>query len=169
MIFFQRFLRAGALATLAGAPVLSFAQSSNVVVSYAPLATSVPTLGEWTALGLAALVAAAALRALRKQQGSRVVMGLALAAAGLFGAMQGSSLVGNAVASIAFEMDNPAGGTVQLPFGYGVQPVTNTSGVPLRVLSVTPNNSRDDPATTCRADTVLPPGASCNVQTFEPT
>jgi len=164
---FQRFLRAGALATLAGAPLLAAAQPADIVVSYAPLATSVPTLGEWGALGLSALVAFAALRALRNKQGSRVVMGLALAAAGLFAATQGSGLVGNASALMLFEMDNPAGGTVQLPIGYGVRPVTNTSGVPLRVLSVTPDSSRDDPATTCQANTVLPPGASCNVQTFE--
>lgn len=167
MPFLKRLSQVSALAAAACTPALALAQASNVVVSYAPLASSVPTLGEWGALGLSALVALAALRALRKKQGSRVVMGLTLAAAGLFAAGQGAGLVGNAVASIAFEMNNPAGGTVQLPIGYGVRPVTNTSGVPLRVLSVTPDMSRDDPATTCQAGTVLPPGASCNVQTFE--
>ena len=167
MTSLKRLFQASTLAAVAGAPALALAQASNAVVSYAPLASSsVPTLGEWGALGLSALVAIAAFRALRKKQGSRVVMSLALTAAGLLAAAQGSGVLGNAAAMIAFEMDNPAGGSVALPLGLGVRPVQNTSGVPLRVLSVTPDTSRDDPATTCTVGLVLAPGASCNVQTF---
>lgn len=166
MTSLKRLFQASTLAAAACAPALALAQVPDVVVSYAPVAASVPTLGEWGALGLSALVAFAAIRALRNKQGSRAVMSLALAAAGLLAAAQGSGFLGNAAAMILFEMNSPAGGTVQLPVGYGVRPVENTSGVPLRVLSVTPDNSRDDPATTCTAGLIVPPGASCNVQTF---
>jgi hypothetical protein len=115
-------------------------------------------------IGMAALLAVAALIAIRKNAGSQKIMSLALAAAGLLGASQGHKLLQEAIA-VAPQMTLPGGGTVNLSEGSGVVPIFNSTQVPLTIITVTPDLVRDRVLTTCKPGVVVPASGSCDVDT----
>lgn len=151
----------------------AFAQVAPIVVTYGPASVApVPSLSEWGMILTSLFLAVGAFVALRKKAGSRVIMGLAIACAMGLMASTGHVWVKAAWANGFTEglMDNPQGGSVtpQIPYGYGVIPVRNSTQVPLRIISVTPEFIRELPATTCKPNRVVQAGATCNVDTMLP-
>ena len=137
-------------------------------ISYAPQATSVPTLSEWAMLLLVLLLAAFAVYTLRKKgAGAGPLASVLLVSALALGAMTGEKLIGhaNAITRIVLAtMSNPAGGTVSPPILSGIETeVANGSGVVQTITGVTPASSpiTTPGHTTCTVSLVVQPGASC--------
>lgn len=152
----------GALVGLASAHPLVSAQ--QVVVSYAPASTAVPTVSEWGMILLSLLLVAVAVVASRKGASGKTVLGLALTATVLMGG--GGYAIKDAVAAVlpTLSMNNAAGGVVTAPEGSIAVPVTNDTLVPMRILSITPSTAVDaDPSGCVSGSTVVPPGSSCTV------
>ncbi len=163
----------GTLIALGLGHSLAFAQVEPIVVTYGPASVApVPSLSEWGMILTSLFLAIGAFVALRKKAGSRVIMGLTIACAMGIMASTGHGWVKEAWANGFTEglMDNPQGGTVtpQIPYSYGVIPVRNSTQVPLKIISVTPEFIREAPATTCKPNVVVPAGSTCNVDTMLP-
>ncbi|WP_343734954.1 midcut-by-XrtH protein [Acidovorax sp.] len=155
--------KAALLASLVLAQTAAIAQT--VTVSYSPV-SSVPTLSEWALATMAVVLAAVALYAMRKGAHSKVIVSLALGAFGFWGAGAGRPVVQSAWALSFPVMDNPAGGvTTPLPLFSGIVPINNTTNVPLRIISVSDTSVQNATGTTCQPGSVVPVGASCNLDT----
>ena len=139
-------------------------------VGYGPLAIAVPTLGEWSLVLLALLLAAVAYRVLRGRVGGRLLSQLFLAGGVAAAGLAGHGLVRQAEAVAFPELDNATGGSVTV---YGWATLDNVTSVPLRINAVTPNSGsrvKSPPAAgtpECAVGTVVQPADSCNVE-FEP-
>lgn len=138
-------------------------------LAYAPAAatTSTPTLGAWTLLLLAALLAVVAYRVLRSHVNGRRMGLFALAGSLIAGGAASGDLIRVAQAVLpSYSMNNAAGGTINL--GQGIQQVTNATAVPQQVTSLTvtvPGGSFTNPGGSytpqCIVGTVVAPGGSC--------
>ena len=146
-------------------------------LTYAPAAatTSTPTLGAWTLLLLAILLAVIAYRVLRSRVNGRQLGHLALIGSLVAGGAASGDLIrlAHAVAIPVVSMSSATGGTAAL--GLGIQQVTNTSGVPQQVTNLTVNTNGDsfvNPGGTytpqCVVGTVVAPSASCYLELISP-
>lgn len=145
-------------------------------LTYAPAATSTPTLGAWMLLLLALLLAVVAYRVLRSRVNGRQMGLFALAGSLAAGGAASGDLVRMAQATAIPQvfMSSATGGTAGL--GLGIQQVTNTSGVPQQVtaLTITVNgdtfiNPGGGYTPQCVVGIVVAPGGSCYVELATPT
>lgn len=142
-------------------------------VGYGPLAAAaqaVPTLSQWALWGLALVLAVLAARRAGRMA-TRLAVGGLIAAAALGGLAPWG---GQALALPLLSMDNPAGGTVELPDRpdlhggdwFAEYEVSNATGKAQRILSVsveadyTINQSTQN---RCTPGQTLAPGDSCVV------
>ena len=155
----------GSICALVGfASAHTLASAQQVVISYAPASTAVPTVSEWGMIILSLLLVVAAVLAMRKGANGKTVLGIALAATVSLGG--GSHVIKDALAAVLpdLSMTNAAGGVVTAPEGSIPVPVTNQTSVPMRILSITPPTAVDtDPSGCVSGSTVVAPGASCTV------
>lgn len=114
----------------------------GAIVEYEPLAvnaaTAVPTLGEWTLILMALLVAVVAYRALRGRVNGRLLSNL-IVAGGAAAFIGGHGGIKKAEADVAtFDVDLPSrtGGNVNVQTDV-VSYLNNVSGVALRIKSIT--------------------------------
>lgn len=140
-----------------------FAQSTEWTITYAPQATSVPTLSEWAMLALVLMMAAFAVYTLRKRgAGAGPLASVILVTALAFGAMTGEKVIGLANARINATMSLPAGGSISFPNSVGREiEVVNGSGVAQTITSVTPTSLDTTNGPTCIVGRVVQPGQSC--------
>ena len=96
MAVIKQMSKATVLAALAVGQTLAMAQ---VVVTYGPDVTSVPTLSEWGMIIMSMLLAVVAGITMRKKAGSKTVASIALAALASFGAFSESKWLGVAWAN----------------------------------------------------------------------
>jgi len=162
---------AGALATWGLAPSV-WAGTPTGIIDYGPLsaASSVPTLGEWSLLLLALLVAVVAYRALRGRVNGRLLthllLGGGLLAGGLIGGHWVQSVQAKGVATLS--MDQAGGGTVEVTDTNVAVPVMNTSGVAqkitgMRLTSESLSWGNPDETPRCDIGVVVQAGATCYV------
>lgn len=121
--------------TLPSVSLAQFVPPTTTIV-YAPAAagspTAVPTLSEWGLIALAAVMVFAAIRALRRGTGGRLLSLAIVAAASLAGTQWTAR---PAMAVPAFTLSNAAGGTATW-LGDGEIGVLNTTGVAQKIISV---------------------------------
>ncbi len=137
-------------------------------VDYGPLpgATSVPTLGEWTLVLLALLLAVVAYRALRGRVNGRLLSNLILAGGAATVVGHGAIQEAEALVLNEVNMSAPGGGTVS---GTYVMQLTNTSGVPLQIKAIRPNEGvsivapPEENLPECTVNAVIAPSAKCSV------
>lgn len=143
-------------------------------IDYAPLASSVPTLGAWTLLMLALLVAAVAYRVLRGRVNGRLLSNLFVVGGVAAAGVAGHDLVqrAEAISADPVNLSSSSGGSVS---GNRWVQATNTSGVPQQIKAIRPNadwvlviEAPEEPQ--CQVGTVVQPGAKCNVRfEYQPT
>lgn len=164
-------LPASGLLLVLALPSVSLAQSVTIVYEpavAAVAATSVPSLSEWGLMALAAVMAFAAYRALRRGTGARLWSLAVLAAASLV-VTQWIARPAMAVPA-GVSMSSAAGGSVTAN-GTGEHSVSNTSGVALKIRSVdyengTPRTPAGEPP--CVSGLVVNAGQQCFVRIFNP-
>lgn len=161
-------IRVVALALAGMGTQLVFAGSS-VVVTYTPAVAGVPTLSEWTMLGLAGMLALVAYKFLRQRTNGQPLAALFLTVAVGAVASWGGYLGKQALATPAPDasMSLPGGGTVNLACSNSGN-VVNATNVPLRIVSVTSGDSLLDAnlGGTCKTLPVVQPSAFCTVTNF---
>lgn len=164
MTVIKQLHKAAALGVLAMTQTVSMAQS--VTITYGPDVASVPTLSEWGMIIMAVVLAGFAAYAMRKNANSKTIVSLMLGAIGLLGAGLGHQVIHSTWALPAPQMTNPAGGvTTAIPLGIGNVSVQNTTNVPLRVITVSDPSVENAVGTTCKSGVVVPPSASCILNT----
>ena len=127
-------------------------------LAYTPFAVaSVPTLTAWILLILALLVGVLAMRPMRKS--NIAVRWVLLTAAAV--SLAASGLAPHKALADNFNASDPAGGTLTFLMP-GPHTVTNASGVPLWIASLSSDSGLNAP-TTCQAGQALAPGASCQL------
>lgn len=142
-------------------------------IDYEPLTANVaavPSLSEWMLLLLALLLAVVAFRALRGRVNGRLMSNLTLVGGAMVAAAAGHGLIQEVRATptiIDFNMPSASGGRVEAT-GYLIR-LTNTSGVPLKIKDVQPNDSsRIAPSPPespeCTKNLTVLPGNKCNVR-----
>lgn len=99
-------------------------------------------------------------RFLRRQDGRTLLGALLLTAGAGLGALS-SVHIPKAIAALMVELNQPEGGTVEVPLAAAVY--TNTSGIPLRITGLTPPACTSRlPADECVTGLSLADGESCN-------
>ncbi len=153
------------------ATVLAQSQQTWTIV-YAPGSVNIPTLSEWGMLALSALLAVAAVAALRNRIGGKTLLSIAFLCALVLGGVIGTRMIGEAQAGTCAApppLSSPTGGTLNFT-SCSSGTVTNTSGVALRIVSITPASSDTTPNTpTCVQNLVLQAGQSCYIAATPPT
>lgn len=139
-------------------------------IDYGPLAASVsavPTLGEWMLVLMGLLLAVAAYRSLRGRVNGRLLSNLTLAGGALAATVAGHGLVqeARAIAAGVVNMASPTGGTAA---ATNWTELTNTAGVPLKILAIRPNagsvvTSPPPASPECTVGFVVSPGNLCNI------
>lgn len=164
-------LPASGLLLVLALPSVSLAQSVTIVYEpavAAVAATSVPSLSEWGLMALAAVMAFAAYRALRRGTGARLWSLAVLAAASLV-VTQWIARPAMAVPA-GVSMSSAAGGSVTAN-GTGEHSVSNNSGVALKIRSVSYENGAPRTPTgapPCVSDLVVNAGQQCFVRISNP-
>ena len=141
-------------------------------IEYEPLTANVaavPSLSEWMLVLLGLLLAVMAYRALRGRVNGRLLSNLTLAGGALAAAAAGHGLIQEVRATPAANeqnMSSASGGTVETT-AYWTR-LTNTSGVPLKIKAIRPNEwshvvSPPPEAPECTVNFVVSPGNTCNV------
>lgn len=146
------------------ATVLAQSQQAWIIV-YTPESVNIPTLSQWGMLALSALLAVAAVAALRKRAGGKTLLSIAfLCALVLGGVVIGNKVIGEAQAGTcgaAPPMSSPTGGTLSFT-SCSSATLTNTSGIAQRIISISPASADTTPSTpTCVQNLVVPAGQSC--------
>ena len=163
LVFFA--LSLGSSLTWAGAPITS--------VDYAPLpnAAAVPTLGEWTLILMALLMAVVAYRVLRGRVNGRLLSNAVLAGGAVAATIAGHGVVREVQAAITYadyEMSIPTGGTVEAESTW--IKLINTSGVPLQIKAIRlPSEAFEvvspiEQSPECKTNLIVSPSASCYFQ-----
>lgn len=146
----------------------AFAGTPTVITYGTPTAAgSVPTLSPWGAFALALLIGVVGYRVLREKLGGRPLAAIFLAAALAGSAFFGGLEMEKAMAVVpSINLSNPAGGTYSnsiLTCGVAeTATVTNTSGVPLQIQSLSGYGSPFT-GSTCAQGSVLSNGGTCNL------
>lgn len=149
-------------------------------LTYAPAAaaattTSTPTLGTWTLLLMAALLAVIAYRVLKTRVSGRQFGLFALAGSLIAGGAASGDLIrlAHAQSVQVYQMSSATGGSVNI--GTGIQQLTNTSGVPQQVTNLTVafngytyTNPGGSYTPQCTIGLVVAPGNSCYVDLQTP-
>lgn len=140
-------------------------------IDYVPLTANVaavPSLSEWMLVLMGLLLAVVAFRALRGRVNGRLLSNLTLVGGSMVAAAAGHGLIQEvrATPTIDVNMSSASGGTVETT-GYLIR-LTNTSGVPLKIKAIRPNESSRivSPTTEpeCTENLTVLPGNKCNVQ-----
>ena len=142
-----------------------WAKEPSWTITYAPIG-SIPTLSEWGMLILAALLAVAAVFSLRKKVGSKTLLSIAAVCALGLGSVMGNKMIGEAQAGACTTpsaMSSAGGGTITFNSCGGA--VTNTTSVPLQIISITPTSATTSPPNTptCVTNLIVPAGAACYI------
>ncbi len=116
----------------------AFAGMGGGSISYSPFAESVPTLSAAMLVVLAFLFAVLALRTLRAYPGGKPLASLLAVGVLVLAAASGNQFIRSAQAVIGYAFDSPGGGVVVIGSTFEV-PVTNITGRPQRIISVTPD------------------------------
>lgn len=158
---FHTTVRSLTLASALGlAGPLAHAGAAAGSIVYAPAASGIPTLSEWTLLALAALVALISYRHLRQkfngQPLAALFLTLALGAATLVTGHFGNQALAVVFAPVSLSLPN--GGTIT--FNCGSSTVTNNTSVTMKIISVT---STPTPTGTCTNLPTMPPADTCTV------
>lgn len=146
----SRIRRVTGLAMLAvsGMASSAWAGAGAGYIEYAPLGdgavgvASVPTLGEWSLIVMALLMAAVAYRVLRKRVNGRLlsnllVVGTLAGLAGYTGHLNNRYSEAHALsAELRIDLDNPAGDQAAIGLPNEVYLVTNTSEVTQRITAI---------------------------------
>ena len=144
---------------MASAPAWAACQIS---LGYSPASSPVPSL---TVASVAVLATALGALAWSRRSGmgsaGRKLLLLAVCgSAGLLAVQTGDGLIQTVRAAGPYEFNNPVGGTVSdnaMPDGTTSVTVSNTSGVPVRIVS----NSNANAPGSCQPGSVVAPGGSC--------
>lgn len=142
-------------------------------IDYGPLSTgvaAVPSLSEWMLVLLGLLLAVVAYRALRGRVNGRLLSNLTLAGGALAATVAGHGVIQDAQADLVADeqnMSSPSGGTVT---GTNWVQLTNTSGVPLKIKAVRPNEGfrvvSPPELPECDVDVIVLPGNKCNIHFY---
>jgi hypothetical protein len=150
---------------LAGVDAIA-AVSSVGTITYGPVPQSIPALSGSMLIILGLLFAVLAYRVLRTHSVSKPLASIVAVGVLVLGAASGNQLIQNAQAIIGFAFSNPSGGTLNIT-DPGEQQVSNTSGQPQRVISVTPHLGFSDFATIgtphCTAGLTLQNNSFCYI------
>ncbi|MFV8816831.1 midcut-by-XrtH protein [Haliea sp. E17] len=138
----------------------TFAQSGGSL-TYGPAATAPVPIPSLFLLPLGIALAFFGFRALRKQ-GGRQLLGALLLAGGVGMGAISSLNIQHAIAAMMIELNQPGGGTVDIPVENAIY--TNTSGVALKIATVVapPSCVTTAPADECVSGLVLEDSASCS-------
>jgi hypothetical protein len=135
-------------------------------ITYAPQATSVPTLSEWALLTLVLLMAAFAVYTLRKRgAGAGPLASVLLVSALALGGIAGNKMLNDARATPRSAMTSDSGGTVtpSPSTNPGVEyEVRNNTHVPQTITGVSPASNTTS-GITCAPGVVVPVNGSCFV------
>ena len=152
------------------ATVLAQSQQAWTIV-YTPESVNIPTLSEWGMLALSALLAVAAVAALRKRIGGKTLLSIAFLCALVLAGVVGNKVIGEAQAGTCATpppMSSPTGGTLSFT-SCSSGTVTNTSGIAQRIISISPASADTTPNTpTCVQNLVVPAGQSCYLAAIPP-
>ncbi len=133
------------------------------VVGYAPGSVAVPTLSEWTLIGLGLLLAVLAYRVLRARGHGRLLANLLVMGGAAAVGVGGHSLVGNANA-VAYQVDmtSATGGALQVTWTNVTYTVSNATAVTQTITSISAVGGafESDPMTTPRCTVGLQVSAS---------
>ncbi|MDP3519511.1 MAG: midcut-by-XrtH protein [Hydrogenophaga sp.] len=174
MIALKVMSRAAALAALGLAHTLAMAQvPPPVVVTFGVDAASVPTLSQWGMIIMSALLAVAAVIAMRKNSSSKTVLSLALAALVSFGAFNGSELLAPARANgyTTYNLSSGTGGQLSLPSSSAFVYVLNDIPTTQRILGISPlySDQREEGGNPpCYVGIVLAQNQACALRTRPP-
>lgn len=154
---------AGLGTALVSAPAWAACEFS---LGYSPASSPVPglTVASVAVLGATLGALAWARRSRMAGAGRKFLLLAAWSSAGLLAAQMGDGLVQAVNAAPPYAFSNPAGGTVadsNLPSGTTSVSVSNTSGVPVRIVS----NSNANAQGSCQPGAVVAPGGSCTTNT----
>lgn len=159
---------AGLLALAAG--VVQAGVPGGGIVGYAPGSVAVPTLSEWTLIGLGLLLMVVAYRVLRTRANGRLLANLLVVGGAAVVGVGGHSLVGSAKA-IAFtevEMTSASGGAVDVPYVNQTIEVLNSTPVAQTITSVAAvgGATENDPGVTprCTVGLQVPASSGCYVR-----
>ncbi|MEZ5642747.1 MAG: midcut-by-XrtH protein [Burkholderiaceae bacterium] len=159
---------AGLLALAAG--VVQAGVPGGGIVGYAPGSVAVPTLSEWTLIGLGLLLMVVAYRVLRTRANGRLLANLLVLGGAAAAGLGGHSLVGSAKA-ISFtqvEMPSAAGGAVSVPYVNETIEVVNSTPIAQTITSIAPTGFalEGDPGFTprCTVGLQVPASSSCFVR-----
>ena len=149
---------------LSGADAIAGMGGGTIV--YGPLPQSIPTLSGSMLVVLGLLFAVLAFRVLRAHSASKPLASIVAVGVLVLGAASGNKLIQNAQATIGFAFSNPSGGVVNVTF-LGESPVSNNSGQPQRVISVTANSGSIDSPTSqqprCTVGLTVQNSSSCYI------
>jgi hypothetical protein len=106
-------------------------------ITYGPLPQSIPALSGSMLMVLGLLFAVLAFRALRAHSASKPLASIVAVGILVLGAASGNQLIQNAWATPT-GFTNPSGGVINVSTANVEHLLTNTSGQPQRVISVTP-------------------------------
>ena len=139
------------------------------VVGYAPGSVAVPTLSEWTLIGLGLLLAALAYRVLRARGRGRLLANLLVVGGAALVGVGGHSLIGSAKAKMFTEVEMTAasGGAINVPYVNETIEVLNSTPVAQTITSVAPvgGATESDPGNTprCTVGLQVPASSVCYV------
>ena len=140
------------------------------VVGYAPGSVAVPTLSEWTLIGLGLLLMVVAYRVLRTRANGRLLANLLVLGGAAAAGLGGHSLVGSAKA-ISFTqvaMPSASGGAVSVPYVNETIEVVNSTPIAQTITSIAPTGFalEGDPGFTprCTVGLQVPASSSCFVR-----
>ena len=142
--------------------ILADPAPTSWTIQYAPIGT-IPTLSEWGMLILSGLLVVAAVYSLRKKVGSKALLSIAALCAIGLGSVLGNRIIGEAQAytCVAQSMSSESGGTLSFDADCGA--VTNTTLVPLQIISISPTSGSTLPDTACIQNLIVQAGHACYV------
>ncbi len=126
---------------LSGADAIAGGASVGTI-TYGPVPQSIPALSGSMLVVLGLLFAVLAFRALRAHSASKPLASIVAVGILVLGAASGNQLIQNAWAQITpTGFTNPSGGVINVSTANVEHLLTNTSGQPQRVISVTPSQN----------------------------
>ena len=139
------------------------------VVGYAPGSVAVPTLSEWTLIGLGLLLMVVAYQVLRTRANGRLLANLLVLGGAAAAGLGGHSLMGNANA-VAYQVDmtSATGGALQVTWTNVTYTVSNTTAVTQTITSISAVGGafESDPLATprCTVGLQVPASSVCYVR-----
>lgn len=159
MIETKFFARMGLLLSSATLGMQAFAQS----ITYAPAASSIPTVSEWGLMLLSLVLVSAAFIALRNKK-SKVLMAWFMAGSMALAVGGGGWLMSEAWAIPDATLSSDSGGTLVLSGYSGEFPVSGHPTLAMRIVDVTPASLSTTGSPTCEAGRVVNAGGVCYVR-----